>query len=65
MMNMENRKGHDVPVIKKALVDLDGRLFKVFEMHRGEWARGDYFCMAGPIQYEVATCKPFLAVPPK
>lgn len=30
MMNIEHRKGHDVPVIKKALVELDGPLFKIY-----------------------------------
>jgi hypothetical protein len=29
-MNIEHRKGHDVPVIKKALVELEGPLFKLF-----------------------------------
>lgn len=44
MMNVEKRKGKDVPVIKKALVDLDGPLFKLFANERDKWAHGDYFC---------------------
>lgn len=51
MMNIEHRKGHDVPVIKKALVELDGYLFKLFESKRDQWSVGDYFNMIGPIQY--------------
>lgn len=31
MMNVEVRKGKNVPVIKKALTDLNGKLFKIFE----------------------------------
>jgi pyrophosphate--fructose-6-phosphate 1-phosphotransferase len=31
MMNVERRKGKDVPVIKKALTELDGELFKYYE----------------------------------
>jgi hypothetical protein len=51
MMNIEHRKGHDVPVIKKALVELEGYLFKLFESKRDQWSVGDYFNMVGPIQY--------------
>lgn len=38
MMNIERRHGEDKPVIKKALVELDGKPFKFFEAHREEWA---------------------------
>ena len=51
MMNIEHRKGQNVPVIKKALVELDGVLFKLYESKRDEWSEGDYFNMIGPIQY--------------
>lgn len=64
MMNIEHRKGHDVPVIKKALVELEGDLFKLFEKKREDWSLGDYFNMVGPIQYEFPTPKPYLAVAP-
>ena len=39
MMNIERRHGHDKPVIKKALVELDGAPFKFFAAHRAEWAK--------------------------
>ena len=38
MMNIEHRKGQNVPVIKKALVELDGVLFKLYESKRDEWS---------------------------
>ena len=38
MMNIERRHGEDKPVIKKALVELEGKPFKFFEAHREEWA---------------------------
>lgn len=38
MMNMERRNGKMKPVIKKALVRLDGAPFKKFAEHRAEWA---------------------------
>lgn len=38
MMHLERRKGKDVPVIKKALVDLDGDVFKAFKAVRDKWA---------------------------
>jgi pyrophosphate--fructose-6-phosphate 1-phosphotransferase len=51
MLNMEVRKGRDVPVIKKALVDLDGAPFKKFAEGREKWALGDEYVYPGPIQY--------------
>ena len=38
MMNIERRNGEDKPVIKKALVELDGKPFKYFEANRDTWA---------------------------
>ena len=38
MMNVEKRKGKDVPVIKKALTELNGELFKIYEGQRNKWA---------------------------
>ena len=64
MMNVEKRKGKDVPVIKKALVDLDGPIFKFFAEERGKWALGDYYCPSGPIQFERPGRCPFLVKPP-
>ena len=51
MMNMERRNGEDKPVIRKALVELDGAPFKYFEAHRGEWADKTCFTYPGAIQY--------------
>ena len=51
MMNMERRHGKDVPVIKKALVELDGKPFKTFAANRDAWAAGVEFVYPGPIQY--------------
>ena len=51
MMNMERRNGKMKPVIKKALVRLDGAPFKEFAAHRKEWAENTCFVYPGPIQY--------------
>ena len=51
MMNIERRHGEDKPVIKKALVELDGKPFKYFEAHREEWAVETSFVYPGAIQY--------------
>lgn len=51
MMNVERRHGEDKPVIRKALVELDGAPFKYFEAHRDEWAVETCFQYPGAIQY--------------
>ena len=51
MMNMERRAGEMKPVIRKALVELDGAPFKEFAAHRDEWARKTAYVYPGPIQY--------------
>ena len=51
MMNIERRHGEDKPVIKKALVELDGAPFKFFEANRAEWAENTCFVYPGAIQY--------------
>lgn len=51
MMNMERRNGVMKPVIRKALVRLDGAPFKEFASHREEWAEKTCFVYPGPIQY--------------
>lgn len=51
MMNMERRNGEDKPVIRKALVELDGAPFKYFEAHRAEWAVNTDYTYPGAIQY--------------
>lgn len=51
MLNMEKRNGEMKPVIKKALVDLNGKPFKTFAAHRDEWKKSTCFVYPGPIQY--------------
>ena len=51
MMNIERRHGEDKPVIKKALVELDGKPFKYFEERRDKWAKETCFTYPGAIQY--------------
>ena len=51
MMNMEKRAGEMKPVIRKALVELDGAPFKYFAARRDEWARKTAYVYPGPIQY--------------
>ncbi|MDD7318124.1 MAG: diphosphate--fructose-6-phosphate 1-phosphotransferase [Prevotella sp.] len=51
MLNMERRKGKMKPVIRKALVDLEGLPFKTFAELRGEWSKKTCFVYPGPIQY--------------
>lgn len=51
MMNIERRNGEDKPVIKKALVGLDGKPFKFFEANRDTWAVETAYTYPGAIQY--------------
>ena len=51
MMNMERRHGEDKPVIRKALVELEGKPFKYFEAHRDAWAVETAYTYPGAIQY--------------
>ena len=51
MMNIERRHGKDKPVIRKALVELDGAPFRYFAAHRDEWAKETCFVYPGAIQY--------------
>ena len=51
MMNMERRHGEMKPVIKKALVDLDGAPFKALKDNRDKWAKEDCYIFPGAIQY--------------
>ena len=52
LMDIEEKKHENVPVIKKAFVDLDGKPFKYYESHRDEWSEGDdKFSFPGAIQY--------------
>ena len=51
MMNMERRNGEDKPVIRKALVELDGAPFKFFAANREKWSVETCFTYPGAIQY--------------
>ena len=51
MMNIERRHGADKPVIRKALVELEGAPFKFFEAHREQWAVETCYVYPGAIQY--------------
>ena len=51
MMNMEKRHGEMKAVIQKALVKLDGPVFKELEANREDWAMNDRYLFPGAIQY--------------
>lgn len=51
MMNLEKRNGKMKPVIRKALVELEGAPFKYFASKREEWAKQTAYVYPGPIQY--------------
>ena len=51
MMNIEHRHGQDKPVIRKALVELDGKPFKYFESQRKTWEVETCYTFPGAIQY--------------
>ncbi len=51
MMNIERRNGENKPVIRKALVELDGKPFKTFAAMRDRWAKETDYVYPGPIQY--------------
>ena len=51
MMNIERRAGKDEPVIKKALVELDGLPYQRFLEQSQEWKLNDCYSFPGPIQF--------------
>ena len=51
MMNIERRNGKHNPVIRKSLVNLNGRPFQEFASKREEWARKTCYLYPGPVQY--------------
>ena len=51
MMNLEQRHGEKKPVIRKALVELDGAPFKYFASVRDKWAVETCYTFPGAIQY--------------
>ncbi len=56
MMNMEKRHGEMKPVIQKALVKLNGPVFKQLEQNREDWAMNDRYLFPGAIQYFGPSC---------
>lgn len=50
LLHLEERKGKKVPVIKKALVNLEGKSFQLYQKNRDKWAYEDLYESAGPIQ---------------
>ena len=54
MMHLEKRHGKDKPVIEKALVKLDGGMYKAYEAVREKWAYLDCYQSPGPIQFKGA-----------
>ena len=51
MMNLEHRHGSKKPVIRKALVNLEGAPFKTFAAGRDAWAVKTSFLYPSSIQY--------------
>ena len=51
MMNIEKRKGENKPVIRKALVELDGPVFARLADNREDWAMNDRYLFPGAVQY--------------
>ena len=64
MMTVEIRHGKPKPVIKKALVELEGEIFKIFSQERKKWALEDRYRSLGPIQFEFQQLTPFLVKSP-
>jgi pyrophosphate--fructose-6-phosphate 1-phosphotransferase len=51
LMHVESRRGRAAPVIRKALVDLEGPVFRAFSERRADWELGDPYLYPGAIQY--------------
>lgn len=51
MMCIEKRHGKNKPVIKKALVELDGQPFAILKNNREKWEMEEDYLFPGPIQY--------------
>ncbi|MQL67666.1 diphosphate--fructose-6-phosphate 1-phosphotransferase, partial [Streptomyces vinaceus] len=51
LMDVERRHGKFKPVIKKAMVELEGAPFKKFASKREEWALNNRYINPGPIQF--------------
>jgi hypothetical protein len=57
MLNVERRHGKNKPVIKKALVELEGRPFLLLQAVRPTWLQQDCYLSPGPIQFDGAGAK--------
>ncbi|XP_041997814.1 pyrophosphate--fructose 6-phosphate 1-phosphotransferase subunit beta-like isoform X2 [Salvia splendens] len=55
LMDVERRHGKFKPVIKKAMVELEGAPFKKFASMREEWALNNHYCNPGPLQFQGPT----------
>lgn len=55
LMDVERRRGKNKPVIKKAMVELDGAPFKKFASVREVWAKENKYRCPGPIQFSGPT----------
>lgn len=66
MMHLERRAGKDKPVIEKALVELEGGMFKAYAAVRDKWAYLDCYNSPGPIQFKGAASDElnFMVQPP-
>lgn len=66
MMGVEQRAGKQKPVISKALVRLDGGMFKAYAAVRELWAMTDAYKSPGPIQFQGAASDEinFMVQPP-
>ncbi|CAL9210486.1 unnamed protein product [Musa hybrid cultivar] len=51
LMDVERRYGKFKPVIKKAMVELEGAPFRKFASMRDEWALNNRYISPGPIQF--------------
>lgn len=51
MMDIERRYGKEKPVIKKALIDIEGKPFKAFAAVRDKWSLSSDYRIPGSIQY--------------
>ncbi|MBO8442800.1 MAG: diphosphate--fructose-6-phosphate 1-phosphotransferase [Spirochaetes bacterium] len=51
MMNIERRHGEYKPVIRKALVELEGKPFTYFSSQREKWEKETCYTFPGAIQY--------------
>lgn len=52
MMNIERRKGNDVPVIEKSVVQMRSAAFADFSAKRSAWRLSDDFRCVGPTQFD-------------